>query len=231
MRRVDSRSPGEDWIRQVLVVEDDAFVRGLVASLLEDAGFRVVTADSASAALAALDEVDPDAAVLDIELGSGPNGVDLAQVLIREFPHLALVFLTQVASPDLIGLKETVPARAAYLVKRELADPRALVDALESVLADQLPTDFMAGPDASGPLARLTAAQLDTLRLVAAGLSNEGIARETERSQRAVESMVSRIFAVLGLAGDGAVNARVIAARMYGDYAGAPPLHVQRGTA
>jgi len=215
----------------VLVVEDDAFVRGLVASLLTEGGFRVVTAESVTAALQALDEFDPDAAILDIELGSGPNGVDLAQVLVREFPHLALVFLTQVASPDLLGLQQTIPARAAYLVKRELSDPRALLDALESVLVDQLPSDYAATGAAAGPLASLTPAQLDTLRLIAAGFSNEGIARETNRTLRAVESMVSRIFAVLGLTGDSAVNARVIAARMYGEYAGAPPLHAQRGTA
>ena len=226
-----SPQPGDDWTRQVLVVEDDAFVRGLVASLLTEGGFRVVTAENVTAALSALDEFDPDAAILDIELGSGPNGVDLAQVLVREFPHLALVFLTQVASPDLLGLQQTIPARAAYLVKRELADPRALLDALESVLVDQVPSDYAAKSAAAGPLAQLTAAQLDTLRLIAAGFSNEGIAQETHRTLRAVESMVSRIFLVLGLTGDSAVNARVIAARMYGEYAGAPPLHKQRGTA
>ena len=226
-----SPQPGDDWTRQVLVVEDDAFVRGLVASLLTEGGFRVVTAESVTAALQALDEFDPDAAILDIELGSGPNGVDLAQVLVREFPHLAIVFLTQVASPDLLGLQQTIPARAAYLVKRELADPRALLDALESVLVDQLPTNYAAKAASAGPLAQLTPAQLDTLRLIAAGYSNEGIARETNRTLRAVESMVSRIFLVLELSGDSAVNARVIAARMYGEYAGAPPLHAQRGTA
>ena len=226
-----SQRPGDDWTRQVLVVEDDAFVRGLVASLLTEGGFRVVTAESVTAALQALDEFDPDAAILDIELGSGPNGVDLAQVLVREFPHLALVFLTQVASPDLLGLQQSIPARAAYLVKRELADPRALLDALESVLVDQLPGDYAAAAATAGPLALLTPAQLDTLRLIAAGFSNEGIARETNRTLRAVESMVSRIFSVLELSGDSAVNARVIAARMYGEYAGAPPLHAQRGTA
>ncbi|MBM3687200.1 MAG: response regulator [Actinobacteria bacterium] len=92
------RMTAEGWTRQVLVVEDEPFIRGLVVRMIEGAGFEALPAGSAAEALHLVDDTDPDAAILDIELGPGPSGIDLAAALTETMPHLALVFLTQ-ASP------------------------------------------------------------------------------------------------------------------------------------
>jgi two-component system, chemotaxis family, chemotaxis protein CheY len=50
----------------VLVVEDDASIRHVITDVLEDKGFRVMTAANGSDALEQLDKARPDAMVLDL---------------------------------------------------------------------------------------------------------------------------------------------------------------------
>jgi DNA-binding response OmpR family regulator len=65
----------------VLYVEDDELIRELSAAALEEAGFKVVAADSGSAAFEALaDDADPFCAmVTDVDLGAGPDGWEVAR--------------------------------------------------------------------------------------------------------------------------------------------------------
>ncbi|MFZ4509780.1 MAG: response regulator transcription factor [Candidatus Nanopelagicales bacterium] len=221
---MDSTLENDDWDRTVLVVDDDAFVRGLVTELVSSAGFFVLAAEDIPGALRVLDGCDIDAAIIDIELGPGPNGFDLADRILARAPHIAMVFLTQVAGPEVINRTREIPGQAAYLVKRDLADARSIIDALELVLTDGDPRpDFRHDERRRDPLTRLTGAQMETLRLVAEGLSNEEIAVRRGSSQRAVEAMVSRIFSLLQVNADSRVNPRVAATRLYLEHAGKSP--------
>lgn len=207
----------------MLVVEDEPFVRGLVAQIVRSSGFDVITAEDASSALATLESFDPDAAIIDIDLGRGPNGIDLADAILLQLPHLALVFLTQVTNPRVINHTLATPTNAAYLNKRALADPQTLIEALEVVLRDgDVSHGFRDDLDSASPLNNLSTAQLETLRLIAEGASNEGIAQARGTSVRAVESMVSRIFSVLELTGDPLMSQRVAAARLYAEHVRLP---------
>ena len=108
-------------------------------------------------------------------------------------------------------------------MKRSLGDPGTLLEALELVLSDGDPSGrFREDRERIDPLGRLSAAQRDTLRLIAEGLSNEEIAKQRSTSVRAVEAMVSRIFAVLDVAGDSRISPRVAATRIYAAHAGLP---------
>ena len=82
--------------RKALVVDDEPLVASLTASTLQAAGFDVRTAGSAGEARRQVDSFDPDVAILDISLGSGPTGVDLAHALDATHPGLGLLFLTKV---------------------------------------------------------------------------------------------------------------------------------------
>ncbi len=68
--------------RKILVVEDESLLRNLIANLLESEGFLVQSAGSAVEAKRVAKLFDPDLALLDIELGDGPNGLDLAESLL-----------------------------------------------------------------------------------------------------------------------------------------------------
>lgn len=220
---MQSHPAADDWTRRVLIVDDDAFISSLVTELVAGAGFTPHVAHSVPEALKVADAVDPDAAILDVELGIGPNGFDLADALLAEMPHLAIVFLTQVAGPELVNRIQAIPAQAAYLVKRDLGDAQSIVRALEHVLHDGDPRpDFRHDERRSDPLMELTPQQLETLRLVAEGLSNEEIAARRDTSVRAVEAMVSRVFGILGVNNDQRLNPRVAATRLYLEHGASP---------
>jgi CheY-like chemotaxis protein len=81
--------------RCLLLVEDDPLVRETVAAMLEDEGFEVVEASDAEAALALVrDGLDAPLIVTDVDLGIGPSGAELADMLRRLRPDMRIIFIT-----------------------------------------------------------------------------------------------------------------------------------------
>ena len=195
----------------VLVVEDDSFVRATVTTALRFHGFDVV--DSVGTSVEAMDafrELLPDVALLDLDLGGGPTGADLAVGMRRLKPDLGIVFLTSFEDPRLLDSRLTnMPERCGYVVKQSLQDTEFLAAAIR-------------GSDDPGEIPRvnLTESQAETLRLVAAGLSNAEIARIRVVEVSSVEKAIRRAADVLGIHSDEAVNQRVALARAYYRMAG-----------
>ncbi len=131
--------------RRILLVEDDETLRGLLQTILERAGFRVVTADCLAAAsvellrfpidLMVLDEVLPDGSGLDFvgtrrtEGWSGPvimvTGFDLEFDLNRRpiAEHISAVLQKPVSGKDLIAaIRAALPEEA----------PQSTVSALDA---------------------------------------------------------------------------------------------------
>jgi DNA-binding NarL/FixJ family response regulator len=96
------------------------------------------------------------------------------------------------------------------------------MDALGEVLAGRVSSGHRHDQNPDRPLADLSRMQLEVLKLVAMGKSNQQIAEERDRSLGAVESMLSRIFAILGIDASADGNARVEASRQYMVAAGIP---------
>lgn len=199
--------------RSVLLVEDDPFTRGLVADTLRNAGFDVTAATDAKSAAAMFDAVDPDALVVDVNLGSGADGLELANALRSRAPYLAVLVLTRFPSPAVAGMTHRLPPHAAFLSKDAAEDPSMIVTALESALADDLPSVSDVAPDS--PLARLTPAQMAVLRMVAEGWTNAEIAAKRGSTVRAIEKLTHRTIVALGITEDSRRNARVEAVRYY----------------
>jgi len=79
----------------VLVVEDEAAVRSTVRRQLGTLGHTVITADTAAAALPMLkSDPPPDVLVTDVVLGSGMNGIDLADAARVFRPGLPVIFMS-----------------------------------------------------------------------------------------------------------------------------------------
>ena len=87
----------------VLLLEDDAMVRGLLQQLLEGLGYRVEAAERGSEALSIL-EGEPGIALLltDVMLPGGMNGHDVARKAVELHPGLPVVFASGY-SPAEIG--------------------------------------------------------------------------------------------------------------------------------
>jgi CheY-like chemotaxis protein len=79
--------------RTALVVEDDAELRWLTATLLEESELDIVECESAEAALAIMLIRGPDVTMVfaDIRLPGVMDGVDLAREVKMRWPHLTVV--------------------------------------------------------------------------------------------------------------------------------------------
>jgi DNA-binding NarL/FixJ family response regulator len=208
--------------RKVLVVEDDALLRSLIVSKLKADGFVVQATDSAATARKIADDFDPDVALLDIELGNGPTGIDLALILRKSQPEIALVFLTHIPEPRVVGIdNRKIPKNAAYLAKDRITDPTMLSDAIDAALRGKAGRDFR-DDKRDYPLAELSRSQLAVLQMVALGMSNSEIAKERDTTVRAVENLVKRAFEAAGIDTEAGGNPRVNAAREYIRIAGLP---------
>ena len=83
----------------ILVVDDDAWVRDVVVTLLRDAEFRVEEARSAPEALDLIDRDEFDVAIVDVCLPGGCNGVELVRWARLQKPRLRCLFISGFSNP------------------------------------------------------------------------------------------------------------------------------------
>jgi DNA-binding NarL/FixJ family response regulator len=212
----EEKTPNELFQRSVVIVEDDSFMRSLLAEYLEKAGFLVSTASSAADARRQINAVDPDAVVIDIDLGPGQSGLDVAAALNTEANEVGIVFLTNYSDPRFAGEELTrIHPKAAYLNKHMIEDSSTLLLALNAVLVERDVEAYRYDKRTDRPMARLSASQIQALRLLADGKTNQQIAEARQRSLDATESLITRTLASLGLDSNADINARVFAAREF----------------
>ena len=76
---------------RILIVEDEALIAMVLADSLEDGGHEVVgPAATMAEALALCEAAPPELAVLDVNLGDGSNGVDVARALLERWGVLSI---------------------------------------------------------------------------------------------------------------------------------------------
>ena len=215
MTILDGMDQKSEYKRTVVVVENDDFVRSLIADSLDGAGFDVATASNGLDAKRMMSSVDPDAIILDIDLGNGPTGLDVAAQITITNPEVGIVFLTDLPDPRFAREKHEVKKNQAYLNKKLLADSVTLVEAIEAVLMETGIDDFRHDKFDGRPLANLSRTQLEILKLLSEGKTNQQIADARGRSLSATESAVTRTLEELGIPKDAELNVRVVAACKY----------------
>lgn len=202
---------------RVLVVEDDSFTRSTLVATLEYDGFEVLgAADSASAAVASFNRHNHDVLLADLDLGLGPTGVELAWLLRKTRPDLGVVFLTSFEDPRLhrtaVG---KLPSGSRYLIKQDLADRAQISQAIRySVATGSNWEQGSSKAESRLTQLRLSSVQIETLRMIAEGLTNREIARSRFVSEKAVEQTVKRLATKLEIS-QSQKSLRVELARKY----------------
>ena len=95
----EAQPPKAGDAAHLLVVDDDARLRGLLQRFLAEQGFRVSTAPDAAAARASLAAVAFDLVVLDVMM-PGESGLELAESLRRGGKEVPILMLTARGAPD-----------------------------------------------------------------------------------------------------------------------------------
>lgn len=206
---------------RALIVDDDEFTRFLLVRALASFGYEdSVACEGASSALATAATYLPHVAILDLDLGPGPTGIDLAHALRRKQPDIAIILLTSFEDPRLLGGPAALPAGCIYLTKRAVGNEEVLPRAMEAVLASPCAdSNARVSAGMTKPLA-LSDNQVDIMRLVAEGHSNAEIGRRLHLTERGVAKAVSRLVKQLGIEAGTDGNVRVLITQAYFQYSG-----------
>ena len=77
----------------ILVVEDDALVRGFVITQLKNLGYKTISANDARAAMAVVDRGEPfDLLFTDVIMPGGMSGRELAQAVAKRRPNVRVLY-------------------------------------------------------------------------------------------------------------------------------------------
>jgi DNA-binding NarL/FixJ family response regulator len=202
---------------KLLIIENDAFAGTFMSKSLDSAGFSVISvADTAPIAMKTFRETNPDCALIDIELGTGPNGIDVARAFRKLKPGVGIVFLTSIVDPRLIDLRSLeLPEGSIYLSKSYVSDTSEISDSLNESI--QLAKSKSAPCLVRYPKSQLdlTNGQFDLIRLIAEGLSNKEIARKKFVTLKSTENSIARLAKKLDLKDTNTNSQRVLIAKRY----------------
>lgn len=208
---------------RIVIGEDSVLFREGLAQLLHDAGHEVVgKAGDAPGLVAAIHQVLPDLAVIDIRMP--PDGVDdgarAARQIRADFPELGIVLLSQhVETRHSVELVRG--GRFGYLLKDRVLDVDDFLDALRRVAAGGSALDpevvnrLIGRSQHTDPLRSLTRREREVLAVMAEGRTNIGIARRLRLTDRTVETHISNILTKLALTATDEDHRRVLAVLTY----------------
>ena len=195
------------------IVEDNDLLRLSLGTSLAQENLEIVF--SVSTALEALELIETakiDVLIADLHLGETINGIDVSLLWQKAHPDLGVLYLTSYEDPRLIsGGKSPVMAdNSVYVTKSSISEIDQLVQANNSSLEKKgAPKNAR-----TGPLAKLTDVQMETLSLLALGHSNKEIARIRGINEESVAISLNRISKALGLPAQMDRNQRVHLARV-----------------
>jgi NarL family two-component system response regulator LiaR len=193
---------------RVLIVDDYTIVRrGLKVFLAQTDDIRVIgEADNGLEAIRLSKELDPDIILMDL-LMPKLDGIEATRQIIAQQPHMRVLVMTSFVCDEKIF--PAIKAGAlGYLLKE--SQPRELVQSiyklhrcelsLPASIARRMMKEIVETPVANPTPDPLTARELDVLRLLAEGLSNEEITDRLAVSDCTVRSHIKHLLAKLCLA-------------------------------
>ena len=217
---------------RVLVVNDDAFELATLSAALRLHTINVIgEAKNLAVAENLFRSLQPEVLVVDIQF-DGQEAISLLKKLRKLNPSLGIVLTT--ACPDLrllgISIKE-VPAGTQLILKKSISSLEVIAETIRTAVEIAESKKPVLWVDSHGSLhenafasvlCAMTDTQIETLRLVATGLSNAEIGRVRFVSEKSVEQIVARIAGHFTIAPDRTRNLRVLIAGQYYKWIGAP---------
>jgi len=183
---------------RILAVDDHPLVRQGISGLIAVQSDMSLVAEASNGrdAIQQFRAHRPDITLMDLQMPE-MNGLDAIIAIRNEFPEARIVVLTTYTG-DVQILRALKAGARAYLLKSLLH--KELLETIRAVHAGKKTLS----PEASFQLAEhltddaLTRAEINVLRLIAAGNANKQIAGQLAISEETVKSQVKNILSKLG---------------------------------
>ena len=192
---------------KILVADDHAVVRQGVAALVDPRPeFELVgeAADGQEAVDLTL-SLKPDVILMDLEMPK-KDGIEAIYEIRREIPDSKILVLTSFSDDDKV-LQAIRAGAMGYVLK--VSQPYELLQAIQDVYLGELTLSPEVARTLLGSIVKirepveevesLTSREVDVLRLVAKGMSNQEISKSLEISDGTVRTHVNHILAKLKL--------------------------------
>jgi len=208
---------------KLLLVEDDQIILTMMSKAVEAEGFKLLgAATDVVTAMESFKKNQPDVAILDIDLGAGPTGIDLANKIRKINHRVGIVFCT--SYKDIRFIKNEshyYPPHTVLLKKSDIVNldkiSNAIHEALEMVRdADETKPDQLSEKFYKN----LTNLEIELLAMVASGVSNKNIAKERGISTKSCENAIARLAKKLDIPATENNNQRVLMTRKYFELSG-----------
>ena len=205
----------------VLLVEDDVFARSTLAAALLGANIEVKDqVVKASEAIRAVNKFSIDIAIIDLDLGPGANGIDIAIALRDINPRIGIIILTSYSDPRVANPNSlSLPKGSKFLTKSSLNDFGILIKMILELKSQPLSNKNGSKIERVG----FSENQLSVLQGVAEGLTTKEIATRAGVSEKAIEGTITRLHSMLDLPKKPFLNPRVQLARAYFHLSGKKP--------
>jgi len=188
----------EGGVIRILAADDHPIFRQGIAGLIEGQGDMSLVGE-ASNGYEAIQQVRlhrPDVTLMDLQMPE-MNGIDATIAIRSEFPQARIIVLTTY-NGDVQVLRALKAGAQAYLLKNLLH--KELLNTIRAVHAGKKALS----PEASHEVAEhamddaLTPAEINVLKLIAAGNANKDVALQLSVSEETVKSRVKSILSKLG---------------------------------
>jgi len=207
---------------KLLIVEDDKILLTMMSGALTSEGFNVLAASDAQSAMQYFDKARPDVVILDIDLGAGPSGIDLANKMRQISGRIAIVFCTSFKDMRFIqGDYLKYPLHTVVLKKADVVNMEKFSNAINKAV------ELIRESDESKPdnlhekyYKDLTALEIELLTLIAGGHSNKQVAAEKGISLKSCENAIARLAKKLEIPATEQSNQRVLLTRKYLELSG-----------
>lgn len=209
---------------RVVIAEDTVLLREGLAGLLADAGHEVVArVGDGDALLAAVEEHEPQLAIVDIRMPPTftDEGLRAAATIRSSHAGTAVLVLSQhIETRHAIELVSS-GGGFGYLLKDRILEVDDFLDAARRVarggtaLDPEVVAGLVGAPSRPDPLHELTAREREVLGLIAEGRTNVGVAKRLWLTERTVEAHVRSILSKLDLPAGEDDHRRVLAVLSY----------------
>ena len=217
---------------RVLVINDDAFELATLSAALRLHTINVVgEANNLAVAESLFRSLQPEVLVINIRF-DGLEAISLVVKLRKLNPALGIVFTTACPDLRLLGITtKDVPIGSQLILKKTISNLVVMAESIRraiQIAESKSPVTWVDGNGShsesafASVLGAMTDTQIETLRLVATGLSNAEIGRVRFVSEKSVEQIVARIAGHFAIAPDRTRNLRVLIAGHYYKWIGAP---------